>query len=743
MRYPDVSIVINTLNREAQLRSALASLQWLRYPGRFEVVVINGPSTDGTESLLETWAGAIKVGRVEIANLSVSRNAGIRLSSGEIVAFIDDDAVPEPDWLTELVKPYGSSDVGASGGFVLDHTGHEYQHRFAVVDRLGATNPAVDRPSPERCYPGSWAIPFLWGTNSSYRRTALVEVGGYDEFIEYYHDESVVQFKIADAGYLIAQPAAARVHHRFAPSHLRNTHRAVHNWYPILKNQLYFSLRHAREYTSVDEILAAFLQYTAGRRQEVRWMVDNGLLSEAALERYEVDLERATEDGLRGGMGEPGASVDLTDTSTGFVAFPTHDSQSCMRMVLVTNEYPPEGVGGIATYTQVLAGGFAQRGHEPHVVTISQDISRVDWEDGVWVHRVVIDLAAAQDDPARGVVPIAPWAWATACRDEVLRIAEIGPIDVLDAPIWDSQALALARMGRFPIVLTLETSLSLWLAFQPERSADAVFMADFVKPMLAAEREMLQSATVVRAISQAILADVTAAHDLSVTAPMIAPLGIVETGPVDQSSRHASRITRSEGTVNLLFVGRVEPRKGVDVLLAAFALAHERAPYLRLNIVGDDALVWPDGMTLRSTFEKASVGQPYAEHVSFLGVVSEEQRELAYENSDVFVAPSRYESFGLVLVEAMMHGLALVSTRVGGIPEVVNEGGDGYLVPADDPEALAKALVELGEDAALRARMGGEGRAHYARSFTVDAAVEASLAVYRQAAVRWGERVDG
>src|SRR5262249_16546784 len=146
---------------------------------------------------------------------------------------------------------------------------------------------------------------------------------------EYYLDESDVQLRIVDAGYVIARPPAARVHHHFAASHLRSTRRAVHNWYPILKNKLYFALKHGRAYASVDEILAAFQQFVAERRKEVRWMVENGLLTEPAFERYEADLERATEDGLRGALGEASGPVDLTDVSTGFVPFPTHSSEGC------------------------------------------------------------------------------------------------------------------------------------------------------------------------------------------------------------------------------------------------------------------------------------------------------------------------------------------------------------------------------------------------------------------------------
>jgi glycosyltransferase involved in cell wall biosynthesis len=580
----------------------------------------------------------------------------------------------------------------------------------------------------------------MLGTNSSYLRSALLEVGGYDEFFEYYLDESDLQLRIADAGYVIARPAAARVHHHFAASHLRSTRRAVHNWYPILKNKLYFGLKHGREYASVEEIMAEFREFVAGRRQEVRWTVENGLLDESALARFETDVEQATEDGLRGALADRVEPADLSEAPPAFVPFPTYEVADRRRMVLVTAEYPPEGVGGIATYTQVLAAGFAARGHEPHVVTISRDITRVDWEGGVWVHRVALDLDAATADPVRGAVPIGPWAWSTACRDEVLRIAETGPVDVVDVPIWDSQGLALAREGRFPLVLTLETSLALWLKSHPERADDPQFVTEFVEPMLAAELEMLRSASVVRAISQAILDDVTSAHDLEPAAAVVAPLGVAEPARAGQrrAGPHAARVTRTEGRVNLLFVGRVEARKGVDVLLEAFALAHQRSPHLRLNIVGDDTIPWADGRTLRSAFEAEHAGRPHAADVRFLGLVSDDQLTLAYQGSDVFVAPSRYESFGLVLVEAMMRGLPVVSTRVGGVPEVVEDGRDGYLVPPDDVAALADALVELGSDADLRARMGACGRAHYDRAFTVDAVVDASLAVYGAAAARWG-----
>src|SRR5207302_6552199 len=92
---PTVSIVVSTLDRAAHLARLLASLRHLDYE-RFEVVVVNGPSQDGSDAVLAQWDGQIKAVRCPSANLAASRNIGIAAAAGDIVAFIDDDAVPHP-----------------------------------------------------------------------------------------------------------------------------------------------------------------------------------------------------------------------------------------------------------------------------------------------------------------------------------------------------------------------------------------------------------------------------------------------------------------------------------------------------------------------------------------------------------------------------------------------------------------------------------------------------------------------
>ena len=131
----------------------------------FEVVVVNGPSTDDTAAVLEEWGPAIKRLDCPVLNLSVSRNIGIAAAAGDIVGFIDDDAVPHPDWLDRILAPYRDPRVGAVGGHTVDNTGRRYQARKILCDRFGNAHHVSDffdeRPLNR---PGSPIYPSLLGT---------------------------------------------------------------------------------------------------------------------------------------------------------------------------------------------------------------------------------------------------------------------------------------------------------------------------------------------------------------------------------------------------------------------------------------------------------------------------------------------------------------------------------------------------------------------------------------------------
>ena len=156
----------------------------------------------------------------------------------------------------------------------------------------------------------------------------------------------------------------------------------------------------------------------------------------------------------------------------------------------------------------------------------------------------------------------------------------------------------------------------------------------------------------------------------------------------------------------VLFVGREFERKGGDVLLQAFRTVREAMPQARLIIAGPERLPRLDP------------------GVEFLGYLPRRDAEAggrlarAFASAHVFCLPTRFEPFGIVIVEAMLQGLPVVATRVWAVPELVVDGETGFTVPRDDADALADRLVRLLRDPALARRMGAAGRARAETRFT-------------------------
>ena len=159
-----------------------------------------------------------------------------------------------------------------------------------------------------------------------------------------------------------------------------------------------------------------------------------------------------------------------------------------------------------------------------------------------------------------------------------------------------------------------------------------------------------------------------------------------------------------DGCFNVLFVGRLEKRKGLPYLIEAFPQVQRDVPHVRLIVVGayDEAEQTP------FLLQAHSLGLT---QVHFVGRVTEEELARYYRTADVFCAPNTgMESFGLVLLEAMASGIPIVASDIEGYREVVDDGVQGVLVRPEDSEALAYALASLLRDPARRRAMSAAGR---------------------------------
>ena len=156
-----------------------------------------------------------------------------------------------------------------------------------------------------------------------------------------------------------------------------------------------------------------------------------------------------------------------------------------------------------------------------------------------------------------------------------------------------------------------------------------------------------------------------------------------------------------DGKTNILFLGRLEKRKGLRYLLSAYSKLKWDNPDLRLIVVGGGS---PDAESYRI------MGERNLQDVIFTGRVSDEMRASYFKSAHVYCSPATgNESFGIVLLEAMAAGAPVAATSIAGYASVIRHGHDGLLVPPKDEDALASAIDTLVRDPSLRARLSANG----------------------------------
>jgi len=733
-----VSVVINTYNRAESLAVTLASLTQLDYP-HLEVVVVNGPSTDGTEALLADYAGRVKIDSCANRNLSESRNIGIRRASGDIVAFIDDDAYPDPGWLDALVEAFAWGEVAAAGGPTFGHTGYWYQVWHSRADRFGnfwTDMPPCANPTQLLAFPQSKEFTYTIGTNSSFRRKLLVELGGFDEEFEYYLDETDLCCRITDAGWVVAALDTGFVFHKFLPSAMRERRDVIRDWYQVMKSRFYFGIKHGLPSSSFAELCAQEARFVEEIRANVVLNLEAGVHEPAVLTKFEDDVATASDLALQhlGKTGMKERPPSWFDSDEPFLTFATKQPVGGkLHICLLTQEYPPDPVNGIARVIHALAEGLAEEGHVVRVLTEGTDHPRVDLENGVWVHRVP---AAGHPLPPGSSIPQHIWDRSASMLAEIDRMAEIRPVDLIQAPNWDSEGIAAIVDGRYPVVVGLYTPLQTVLASDPAMQRLVAAGDPILPALIDAERSTFEEASGFLACGPAIVDEIESGYDVAFDRARLGlvPHGLPDlAGSVEETDETADegQSGSERGPVRLLFVGRLEGRKGVDTLLAAVVRLIEAGDDVALTVVGDDSLPGPegDGLTYRQIFERDH--PEHADRVRFLGRVADDELVAQYAACDMFVAPSRFESFGLMLLEAMMFAKPVVCTDVGGMRDIVEDSVNGYRVPADDVDALAGALHRLADSPELRTELGRAGRRRYERDYSVPSMVEGVVTFYR------------
>jgi len=185
----------------------------------------------------------------------------------------------------------------------------------------------------------------------------------------------------------------------------------------------------------------------------------------------------------------------------------------------------------------------------------------------------------------------------------------------------------------------------------------------------------------------------------------------------------------------ILFVGRIEPLKGLDILIEAMGSFCKQGgvypSHLYLAIIGGEPEADPDSMSDEMTRLQA-LREVYGveDIVTFLGKRGQDTLPYYYSAAEAVVVPSHYESFGMVALEAMACGTPVVASQVGGLAFLVQDGITGYTVPAGDPEALCGRLKTLIDDHELR-RIMGENAAAFAQEYSWEKIASQIVSLYQ------------
>lgn len=408
-----------------------------------------------------------------------------------------------------------------------------------------------------------------------------------------------------------------------------------------------------------------------------------------------------------------------------------------MHVVLANQWFLPER-GGIGKYNAEIARAYRALGHQVSVIAKrpAPEVPLEEEIDGIRVRRIPIgDSYYLRQVPVLGryARPIRQLLHSRRVDRALRSLHREHPIDVIEFAEVNAEGFFYARAPETPFVVRCHTPTSvLRRCYLPGE-------LDFDTSIVSwCEKDLIKRAPLLTAPSRDMASVVVQECRVRPERICVIPNALsISEFTLRRSNEAVSSgvggIGGSKRTVTVLHVGRLERVKGAAVLAEAVPLVLRRIPEARFVFAGGDRT------TVRGTSQRLEIERRLEEangraNVQFLGAVDDSVLAAAYRDADICVVPSLlYESFSYTCAEGMAAGKPVVASRIGGIPETVEDGVAGILVTPGSAGELAEAIVRLALDSDLRERMGAAGRERVAREFDPIKIAQRNIQVYERA----------
>jgi len=385
-----------------------------------------------------------------------------------------------------------------------------------------------------------------------------------------------------------------------------------------------------------------------------------------------------------------------------------------MRIFMLSWEYPPRIIGGLARHAEGLSKALASLGHEVHVVTL--DFPGAPYEEAeapLYVHRVAVDLPAPT---------FHTWVllFNHFFEKRVGQLAKkYGSPDIVHVHDWLTVPAGVAskHLMRVPLVMTFHSMES--LRSSSSRSPESAMVGGL-------EWWGSYEAAKVIAVSEWMKLEVVSQFKVPPSKvaeiPNAVDMAKFEKTVDVEATRMKWNVQPGEKLITA--VGRLTSQKGFDYLIRALAGVQKSIPDSKLLVVGDGYM--------RGELEALAKSEGVAARTTFTGFLNEGDLVDAIKSSDMLAVPSRFEPFGIIALEAMAAGVPVVVSRVGGLAEIVEDDVDGLVMDPNSPHSIAKATIRLLSDRALASRLAARAK-EKVKAYTWEHSAAKTLEVYEAA----------